>query len=95
MSQGWVAYRIAHGCADVVWLRAGVRPRLIQVKSTSGGPYERFGPVDRAALLREARAAGADAWLAWWPPKLTLPRWIASDAWPVAQLPLFTTERTP
>jgi len=90
-----VAYRLAHGRADVVALRAEHRPRLVQVKATSGGPYERFGPVDRAALLREARAAGADAWLAWWPSKLMLPRWIAADEWPVAQLSLFTTDRTP
>jgi Holliday junction resolvase len=94
-ADGWIAYRIAHGVADVVALRPHEVPRLVQVKSTAQSPYERFGPVDRGALLMEARRAGACAMLAWWPPTAPVPKWIASDAWPVAQMPLFTTDRTP
>lgn len=80
-STGRVAYRLAWGNADVVALKAGERPLLVQVKSTAGGAFERFQPRDRALLLVEAAQADARAVLAWWPPrgKLTL---IPSEAWP-------------
>jgi Holliday junction resolvase len=66
--EGWVAYRVPQpSAADVVALKAGHAPLLVQVKSTSGSAYERFGPADRRALAHEAIAAGADAALAWWP----------------------------
>jgi hypothetical protein len=42
---------------------------LIEVKSTAGGPYERFGPKDRVSLKAEADRGGARPWLAWWPPR--------------------------
>lgn len=80
-ADGWVAYRLAWGHADVLALRYGEAPQLIQVKSTAGGPYERFAPADRAALLREARRAGATAWLAWWPKGRPL-TWVPSTQWP-------------
>jgi Holliday junction resolvase len=79
--QGCVAYRLAWGNADVVALKAGQSPLLVQVKSTAGGAFERFGPRARALLLIEARAAGAQAALAWWPPNRSLTI-IASEAWP-------------
>jgi hypothetical protein len=59
---------------------------LIQVKSTAGGPYERFGPSDRAALALEAHQAGAAAVLAWWPPRRKVPQWIDAPDWPAARL---------
>lgn len=71
------------GDADLVALRAGSRPMLVEVKSTAGGPYERFGPADRAALLFAARLAGADAVLVWWPPRGQI-RFIPSSEWPPA-----------
>lgn len=55
--------------------------RLVEVKSTAGGPYERFGPRDRLAMKVAAGIAGATAWLAWWPPRGDL-RWIPSEEWP-------------
>lgn len=70
------------GDADLVGLRLGSRPRMVEVKSTAGGPYERFGPAERAELSLAARLAGADAWLAWWPPRGKL-QWIAEAEWPV------------
>jgi len=79
---GFVTYRLAHGHADVIALRHDHQPMLIQVKSTAGGPYERFGPHDRALLLEEARDAGAAAVLAWWPPRRSVPEWIDSTDWP-------------
>jgi len=79
----WVAFRApaSLGCADVIALRDGSRPRLIEVKSTAAGPYEHFGPQARARLRFAARLAGADALLAWWPSRGTL-RWIAESEWP-------------
>jgi Holliday junction resolvase len=79
----WIAFRApaSLGCADVVALREGSRPRLVEVKSTAGGPYERFGPEARDRLSFAARMAGADALLAWWPPRGEL-RWIAESEWP-------------
>jgi len=69
------------GDADLVALKAGKRPMLIEVKSTAGGPYERFGPADRARLLFAADLADADAVLAWWPPRGKL-RFIPAKEWP-------------
>ncbi len=76
-----VCARGSHGCADVVAIKLGQRPRVIQVKSTAGGPYERFGPRDRAELAFAARLGGGDALLAWWPPRGAL-RWIPESEWP-------------
>lgn len=62
--------------------------RLIEVKSTAAGPYHSFGPRDRADLLTAAVKAGAQAWLAWWPPckpgqrKADTLTWIPASAWP-------------
>lgn len=81
----WIAFRApaSLGVADVIALKAGRRPLLIEVKSTAGGPYERFGPKDRADLQFAAEMAGADAELAWWPPRGTL-RFIPAAEWPIA-----------
>jgi Holliday junction resolvase len=79
----WLAFRApaSLGVADVVALRDGSRPRLIEVKSTAQGPYEHFGPAARDRLRFAARLAGADALLAWWPPRGQL-RFIAESEWP-------------
>lgn len=81
----WLAFRApaSLGVADVIALRDGSRSRLIEVKSTAQGPYEHFGPTDRARLTQAAQRAGADAWLAWWPPHGQL-RWIPQHEWPAA-----------
>lgn len=91
VGEGWVVLRApgSLGTFDLVALRSvkyapfGVASecRLIEVKSTAGGPYERFGPQDRAELLAAAKKAGAKAELAYWPPHGQL-RWIASSEWP-------------
>lgn len=80
----WLAFRApaSLGVADVVALKAGSRPRLVEVKSTAQGPYEHFGPRDRADLRFAAELAGADAFLAWWPPRGEL-RWIPESEWPL------------
>lgn len=79
----WLAFRApaSLGVADVVALRDGSRPRLIEVKSTHRGPYHGFSPADRQKLRFAAELAGADAFLAWWPPRGEL-HWIHSSEWP-------------
>lgn len=82
-NEDWLAFRApaSLGVADVIALRDGSRPRLIEVKSTAQGPYERFGPAERERLSFAAQLAGADPWLAWWPPRGQL-RWIPQNEWP-------------
>jgi Holliday junction resolvase len=79
----WLAFRApaSLGVADVVALKAGSRPMLVEVKSTAQGPYEHFGPADRERLRFAAELAGADAFVAWWPSRGKLV-WIGSDEWP-------------
>ena len=83
IASGWVAFRApaSLGVADVIALKAGQRPKMIEVKSTAGGPYERFSPADRAELRLAAELAGAEALLAYWPSRKSL-QWIPSDSWP-------------
>ncbi len=81
-ADGWVVVKgTSFGTADLVALRAASTPMLVEVKSTTGGPYEHFRPADRRALALEAGRAGADAVLAWWPPRGKL-RLIYSESWP-------------
>lgn len=81
----WIAIRApaSLGVADIIALKAGRMPRLIECKSTVQGPYEHFGPVARERLRFAAELAGAEAYLVWWPP-LGKPRWIAASEWPVS-----------
>jgi gamma-glutamylcyclotransferase (GGCT)/AIG2-like uncharacterized protein YtfP len=58
---------------------------LIEVKSTSGSPWEHFGPADRQALVETAEKHGVEAWLYWWPPRKSLQR-IHSGDFPKARL---------
>jgi Holliday junction resolvase len=78
---GWVVVRSSKGVVDLVLLKAGALPRLVQVKSTAGGPYERFGPADRAEFVALAEAAGAAAFLIWWPPRRGW-KWIPATDFP-------------
>lgn len=84
-SEDWWVVRAAgsFGDADLVALKAGKRPRLIEVKSTLG-PYSHFGPADRAELLLAAEIAGGEPWLCWWP-KNGSATWIPASDWPKAK----------
>lgn len=86
-AEGWFVIRAAAslGFADLVALKRGRLPMVIEVKSTSGGPYERFGPEDRAALTRCADQSGAEAFLVWWPPRKQ-PVWISETEWPARRV---------
>ena len=81
--EDWFAMRApaSLGVADVVALKDGKRPRLIEVKATAAGPYAGFLPADRADLEFAAELAGAEAWLVWWP-KRAKPKWIPAHEWP-------------
>ena len=80
---GWFVIRApgSLGVADLVALKDGERPRLIESKATKGGPYAGFGPADRHLLSRAAYRAGADAFLYWWPSRGKL-RVIGEPEWP-------------
>ncbi len=80
----WIVIRAAGslGCGDLVAGKVGHPTRLIEVKSTAGGPYERFGPADRALLRVSAEWAGWEPWLAWWPPRGKLV-WLPEAEWPI------------
>ena len=81
--EGWIVLRApgSLGLFDLVALKAGHMTRLIECKSTAGGPFEHFGPADRAALVDVAEKAGAVPELAWWPPRGRL-RFLTPGDWP-------------
>lgn len=83
----WVVVRAAGslGGIDLVAMKPGRRPLLVEVKSTAGGPYERFQPAERDALRLAADMAGAEAILAWWPPRGKL-HWIEASEWPAGKV---------
>lgn len=83
IEQGWGIGSRRHipGPGDWLAVRADRAPQLIEVKSTAGGPFERFGPSDRAELLAEAERIGAEPVIGWWPPRGKLD-WIKTDRWP-------------
>jgi Holliday junction resolvase len=83
VAEGWVVYRSAgsHKPADLIALRAGQTPRLIQVKGSARSAFNDFPPDERRALIEQAFRAGAEAWLVWWPPRGDC-RWLPPDAWP-------------
>jgi Holliday junction resolvase len=80
---GWWVARAAgsKGEADLVCLKAGRRPMMLEVKSTTAGPFAGFGPEKRAALIRAAAQSGARPFLVWWP-KHRKPAWLAPTEWP-------------
>ncbi len=79
----WVVIHTRPGTnfCDVVALKVGLPTRFVEVKSTAGGPYEHFRREDRLDLIAVAALAGAEPWLAWWPPRGEL-RWIPMIEWP-------------
>jgi hypothetical protein len=74
----------AHGAIDLIALKAGEKPRCVQVKGNLGGPFMNFRPKEREQFLVEAEMAGADAWLAYAPPDRQPTRWLPPFEWPGA-----------
>lgn len=81
--EGWWVCRAAGslGDADLVALKAFGHALLVEVKSTTRGPFHSFGPKQRQELLKAAKQAGATAALCWWPSRGE-PKWIFPDDWP-------------
>lgn len=69
------------GDADLVALKAGERGKMIEVKSTTDGPYKSFGPKDREDLYNAAQKAGLEPYLVWWPPRKEA-KWFNWTMWP-------------
>ena len=80
---GWFVVRAAAslGYADLVALKRGRVPLMVEVKATAQGPWEGFRRPERRALKKAAYAAGARPVLAWWPKRGTL-RYLYADEWP-------------
>lgn len=84
-ADGWVVIRApaSIGAADLVALKRGFPPKIIQVKANKdGGPYANFRREERAELARIAHQAGGVAELCWWPPHGKC-RWLAAAVWPL------------
>jgi Holliday junction resolvase len=84
IDEGWICHRspASIGTYDLIALKAGYKPRLIEVKANvDGGPYKTFGPAKRKELQGAAEQAGADAILAYWPPHCNLKEIFSKD-WP-------------
>jgi Holliday junction resolvase len=82
-ADGWWVMRApaSLGAVDLVALKEGETPEMIEVKSTAAGPYHSFGPDARDRLRFEAARAGACALLVWWPPRRQ-PVVIPAEDWP-------------
>lgn len=83
-ADGWMVTKAGGslGAADLVALKAGERPLLVQVKATAAGPWHSFGPSERAELTAVAKKAGAVAVLAWWKPYAREHRLVDEIDWP-------------
>lgn len=79
--QGYVVTGNTHGAFDLIALKAGERPKVVEVKA---GPsrYGNYPPRERAETIAAALQAGADALLAHWKPRAREPDLIHSDDWP-------------
>jgi Holliday junction resolvase len=80
---GWFVLRAAGslGVADLIALKAGHKPMMLEVKATARGPFAGFPPADRAELIAAAEQSGARAFLVHWP-KHGQPKWFAPPEWP-------------
>jgi Holliday junction resolvase len=83
LERDWWVCRAAGsmGDADLVVMKDGHRPKMVEVKGNKGSPFANFRPKDRAEILFAARLAGADAVLAHWPPRGKL-RFYEPSEWP-------------
>ncbi len=79
--EGWEVSRNTHGAYDLMALKAGETPRIIEIKSGQH-PFNNYGPKERAETIEAAEKAGADAYLAHWVPYTSSPVYIKSSEWP-------------
>ena len=84
-ADGWVVGSRRHigGAGDLLAVSTITRrSMLVEVKTTSRGPWADFGPADRKAMSGAASSIGARAYLVWWPTTHEQPEWIAEELWP-------------
>lgn len=91
-AEGWLCKGTgdSHGAVDIVALKLGAIPMLVQVKANkAGGPFSNFRREDRRVLLAEAERAGARAVLAYRKGngKTVVTRWVWPEEWPEAPAP--------
>lgn len=81
---GWVIASRRHigGCGDLLAVRTGEIPRLIEVKA-SATPWMNFRRPDRIAMRAYAAVNRLDAQLAWWAPRAKTPVYFGTDQWPI------------
>ena len=81
---GWLVGSRRHitGPGDLLAVYPGRVPLLIEVKTTSYGPFDRFGPEARKALQTAAADSGALAILAWRKPGMPTWKMLAAGSWP-------------
>jgi len=82
--QGWfgICGRASRGPADILAIRRGEPPMLVQVKGDKVSPWAHFRREEREALLRSALDYGGVAWLCWMPSVRKPPVWYAWHEWP-------------
>jgi hypothetical protein len=82
--EGWLAVNDPTGREiDIVALRAGDPPRLVKVLGTSGDPFA-GGPAQLDHLSSLAARAGAECFIAYWPPGGL--RLVAEREWPLHEV---------
>lgn len=67
---------------DLIAMKAGSIPLLIQVKYGKGNRFLNFAPAAREALVASAARAGGEALLCRWYPDAPVPEWIPPSDWP-------------
>ena len=82
-AENWWVMRAAgsKGVADLVCLKAGRKPLMLEIKSTAAGPFAGFGPAKREDLRLSAEQSGATPFLVWWPSH-GKEVWLGLDEWP-------------
>lgn len=80
-AQGWVAIHNTHGPFDVLAVKSGHRPQLIEVKY-GPTPFSSYPPHERALTIAAALQAGGDAVLHFWKHRASEPIEIHSSEWP-------------
>lgn len=82
-AEGWWVGRAAGslGDADLIALKAGETPRLLEIKANEGSPWKSFTPECRMQIRLAARRSGAIAELVHWPSR-SQPRFIPESDWP-------------
>lgn len=82
-AEGWMVTKAGGslGVADLVCLKAGRTPRIVQVKC-SDAPWSNFRPDERLKLRRVAEASGAIPELAWWGPRARTHILFEPEEWP-------------